>query len=186
MMGSGVNLTTTVIGLGMTATFIVFICARLSDSRSAISEIQLRSDQGPPEHVIRGLEPVVVAAIPAMKYCHEASCSKEDAQCSICLGEYQDKEMLRVMPICHHNFHLICIDVWLQMQSTCPICRLPLNTFEEKLESPFSSSLQVQSAEFTDDRTWLLPFHQHSRSGSNIQAIHETIPAVFGDPNIRT
>ncbi|KAL0904892.1 hypothetical protein M5K25_027052 [Dendrobium thyrsiflorum] len=180
MMGSGLNVVTTVIGFGMSAAFIVFICARLicgrnrsSDSQSAVFEIQFRSDHGLPEHVIHGLEPVVVAAIPTMKYCREAFHSKEDTQCSICLGEYQDKEVLRVMPTCHHKFHLICIDVWLQKHSTCPICRLPLNKPEARLESesPFASSLQVHGAEY--------PFHQHSGSSSSNQEIHETV----GDPH---
>ncbi|KAH0449176.1 hypothetical protein IEQ34_022976 [Dendrobium chrysotoxum] len=190
MMGSGLNVVTTVIGFGMSAAFIVFICARLicgrnrsSDSQSAAFEIQFRSDHGLPEHVIHGLEPVVVAAIPTMKYCREAFHSKEDTQCAICLGEYQDKEVLRVMPTCHHKFHLICIDVWLQKHSTCPICRLPLNKHEARLESPFASSLQVHGAEYTNDHTWFHPFHQHSGSSSSNQEIHETVSTVFGDPN---
>lgn len=103
-------------------------------------------------------------------------------RCSICLGEYQDKEMLRIMPICRHNFHLICIDVWLQKHSTCPICRLPLNMHEARFESPFESSLQVHGVEFSDDRTGLLPIHQRSGSSSSNRETHETVPEGFGDP----
>lgn len=51
MLGSGLNMVTTVIGFGMSATFIVFICARLicgrirsDDSRAATLDIELRSD----------------------------------------------------------------------------------------------------------------------------------------------
>ena len=35
MQGSGLNLVTTVIGFGMSATFIVFVCARLICGRAA-------------------------------------------------------------------------------------------------------------------------------------------------------
>ncbi|CAD6249960.1 unnamed protein product [Miscanthus lutarioriparius] len=35
MLGSGLNLVTTVIGFGMSATFIVFVCARLICGRPA-------------------------------------------------------------------------------------------------------------------------------------------------------
>ncbi|GJN21836.1 hypothetical protein PR202_gb09354 [Eleusine coracana subsp. coracana] len=35
MLGSGLNLVTTVIGFGMSATFIVFVCARLICGRAA-------------------------------------------------------------------------------------------------------------------------------------------------------
>jgi sugar (pentulose or hexulose) kinase len=34
MLGSGLNLVTTVIGFGMSATFIVFVCARLICGRA--------------------------------------------------------------------------------------------------------------------------------------------------------
>lgn len=135
MFGSGMNLITTVIGFGMSATFIVFVCTRIicgrirgSQSRQVFlqSTHESRFDLEQPEQQIRGLEPVIVAAIPTMKFNREAFSSIEDAQCSICLGEYQEKEVLRIMPKCGHNFHLSCIDVWLRKQSTCPVCRLPL------------------------------------------------------------
>ncbi|PKA47748.1 E3 ubiquitin-protein ligase ATL9 [Apostasia shenzhenica] len=164
MLGSGLHLVTTVIGFGMSATFIVFICARLicgrirsSDSRAGAFDIEMRSELELPEHTIRGLEPVAVAAIPTMKYHREASHSKEDAQCSICLAEYEDKEMLRIMPACRHNFHLTCIDVWLQKHSTCPNCRLPLNqTSEASLATPYAETVSYLSM----PDAWLLPSHQ--------------------------
>lgn len=48
-------------------------------------------------------------------------------RCAICLAEYQEKEMLRIMPKCGHSFHLSCIDIWLRKQSTCPVCRLSVH-----------------------------------------------------------
>lgn len=51
MWGSGLNLVTTVIGFGMSAAFIVFVCTRLlcgrirpADSRSTPLNLELRSD----------------------------------------------------------------------------------------------------------------------------------------------
>ncbi|MCL7050729.1 hypothetical protein MKW94_008496 [Papaver nudicaule] len=43
--------------------------------------------------------------------------------CSICLSEYQPKETLKTLPVCNHCFHADCIDVWLHLKSTCPVCR---------------------------------------------------------------
>ncbi|KAI3935136.1 hypothetical protein MKX01_031403 [Papaver californicum] len=43
--------------------------------------------------------------------------------CSICLSEYQPKETLKTLPGCNHCFHADCIDVWLHLKSTCPVCR---------------------------------------------------------------
>ncbi|KAI3923632.1 hypothetical protein MKW98_011262 [Papaver atlanticum] len=48
--------------------------------------------------------------------------SGEDAVCSICLGKYADNEKLRVLP-CSHFFHVDCVDKWLKMNSTCPLCK---------------------------------------------------------------
>ncbi|XP_057541084.1 putative RING-H2 finger protein ATL69 [Amaranthus tricolor] len=43
--------------------------------------------------------------------------------CSICLSEYKPKEIIRCMPDCNHCFHVNCIDQWLKMNPTCPLCR---------------------------------------------------------------
>ncbi|KAF9676536.1 hypothetical protein SADUNF_Sadunf08G0012200 [Salix dunnii] len=43
--------------------------------------------------------------------------------CSICLGDYEDNDMLRLLPDCGHVFHLKCVDCWLKQHSTCPLCR---------------------------------------------------------------
>ncbi|KAJ0961001.1 hypothetical protein J5N97_001036 [Dioscorea zingiberensis] len=120
------HLAAIIIGLLLSTTFIVLICMRLS----AVSprELELRSELGrQPEHTIKGLESIKLATFPTMVYNMEALHSIEDIQCSICLGEYQQNEVLRTMPICGHYFHLVCIDSWLQKQSTCPICRLSLS-----------------------------------------------------------
>ncbi|KAI3419916.1 RING-type domain-containing protein [Psidium guajava] len=45
------------------------------------------------------------------------------SSCSICLGDYKDSDVLRLLPDCHHVFHRKCVDPWLQMRPTCPVCR---------------------------------------------------------------
>ncbi|XP_059644995.1 putative RING-H2 finger protein ATL21A [Cornus florida] len=47
----------------------------------------------------------------------------QDGTCPICLSEYQPKDTLRSIPECNHYFHATCIDEWLGMNSTCPLCR---------------------------------------------------------------
>ncbi|KAI3693990.1 hypothetical protein L1987_76947 [Smallanthus sonchifolius] len=47
----------------------------------------------------------------------------EDAACSICLSEYNVKEIVRCIPECRHCFHAACIDEWLKIKGTCPVCR---------------------------------------------------------------
>ena len=43
-------------------------------------------------------------------------------QCSICFEEYQLNDEVRIMPGCHHLFHVKCIDHWLKrFKGVCPI-----------------------------------------------------------------
>ncbi|KAF3451392.1 hypothetical protein FNV43_RR07487 [Rhamnella rubrinervis] len=48
--------------------------------------------------------------------------SQEDAECCICLSAYDDGAELRELP-CHHHFHCTCIDKWLHINATCPLCK---------------------------------------------------------------
>ncbi|CAN7092068.1 hypothetical protein BRARA_I02302 [Brassica rapa] len=52
----------------------------------------------------------------------ERSLSSEDAECCICLCEYEDGVELRELP-CNHHFHCTCIDKWLHINSRCPLCK---------------------------------------------------------------
>ncbi|KAI3764354.1 hypothetical protein L2E82_14361 [Cichorium intybus] len=47
----------------------------------------------------------------------------DDAVCTICLSEYHVKDTVRCIPECLHCFHAECIDEWLKMNGTCPVCR---------------------------------------------------------------
>ncbi|OMO78666.1 Zinc finger, RING-type [Corchorus capsularis] len=210
MLGSGMNLITTIIGFGMSATFIVFVCTRIicGRIRGAQSRHLLQNDSRidleQPEQQIRGLEPVVVAAIPTVKFNREAFSSIEDAQCSICLGEYQEKEVLRIMPKCGHNFHLSCIDIWLRKQSTCPVCRLPLqqDSFEAKhiirAATTFRVTQTMDSPETSThdhhhhSRQWLLPeltdrsIVNHHHQTNQVQQQHDHVDSATRNPEINT
>ncbi|KAJ0914306.1 putative transcription factor C2H2 family [Helianthus annuus] len=52
----------------------------------------------------------------------EHALSEEDAECCICLCMYDDGAELRELPCCHH-FHTTCIDKWLYINATCPLCK---------------------------------------------------------------
>ncbi|XP_039039375.1 RING-H2 finger protein ATL1-like [Hibiscus syriacus] len=47
--------------------------------------------------------------------------------CVVCLNEFQEHDILRVLPKCNHAFHLDCIDIWLQSNENCPLCRTSIS-----------------------------------------------------------
>lgn len=53
---------------------------------------------------------------------------KEPFDCAICLCEFTQLDMLRLLPMCSHAFHIGCIDKWLVSNSSCPICRGTLHS----------------------------------------------------------
>ncbi|KAI5422013.1 putative RING-H2 finger protein ATL21A [Lathyrus oleraceus] len=59
-----------------------------------------------------------------------------DGCCWICLSEYNSKETVRCIPECKHCFHADCIDEWLRINITCPVCR----------NSPAPSPINVASS----------------------------------------
>ncbi|XVF25040.1 hypothetical protein REPUB_Repub13aG0179500 [Reevesia pubescens] len=48
--------------------------------------------------------------------------SGEDAVCCICLAKYADNDELRELP-CIHIFHVECVDKWLKINASCPLCK---------------------------------------------------------------
>jgi hypothetical protein len=47
---------------------------------------------------------------------------EDEAVCSICLGEYEEGEELRLLG-CLHVFHRQCVDQWLSVSRECPLCK---------------------------------------------------------------
>ncbi|CAA0830666.1 RING-H2 finger protein ATL68 [Striga hermonthica] len=96
-----------------------------------------------------GLDPAVISTYPKIAYASVSGGDRgNDAVCAICLGEYGEKEVLRVLPDCGHRFHVMCVDAWLKMRASCPVCR------SSPLPTPMSTPLQevVPLAQHTTHR----------------------------------
>ncbi|KAI4355681.1 hypothetical protein L6164_004428 [Bauhinia variegata] len=52
----------------------------------------------------------------------ERTISGEDAACCICLAKYVDNDELKELP-CFHVFHVVCVDKWLKINASCPLCK---------------------------------------------------------------
>ncbi|OIV92928.1 hypothetical protein TanjilG_20590 [Lupinus angustifolius] len=64
-----------------------------------------------------------VESLPVKLYTKLNKHQEDDAQCYICLVEYEDGDSMRILP-CRHEFHRTCIDKWLtEVHRVCPLCR---------------------------------------------------------------
>ena len=72
-----------------------------------------------------GLQPSVISSIRVCKY-KSGDGLVEGTECSVCLGEFEEDESLRLLPKCSHAFHIPCIDTWLRSHTNCPMCRAPI------------------------------------------------------------
>ncbi|XVF11060.1 hypothetical protein REPUB_Repub07fG0236900 [Reevesia pubescens] len=83
-----------------------------------------------------GLDPDLIQAFPTFKYStvKEFGREKYGLECAICLGEFNDEDVLRLLTICYHVFHKECVDLWLESHKSCPVCRGELDVPRKSLE----------------------------------------------------
>lgn len=175
-MSSSLNLIMTIIGFAMSIMFIIFVFSRLLCVRLNTRGLQatgINGEFGMLERGINGMEPSVVATFLTVKYNHDLFTSREDALCTICLSEYQGKDILRILPICGHNFHINCIDLWLRQNSTCPVCRVSVRDSDDKRIPSLPLNTELQSSYNSGTISSGVSEHSHASLNSRgAQSIH--------------
>jgi len=75
----------------------------------------------------RGADESVLAGLSSEVYA-DGRFPKDDSACAICAESYVAGQPIRVLPCPSHmhHFHLECIDKWLRVNASCPICRFRL------------------------------------------------------------
>ncbi|XP_020236337.1 RING-H2 finger protein ATL70 [Cajanus cajan] len=129
--GMGIGISIGILLLITTITLTSYFCTR-AQVPTAPAPRRSSTGGGPqflePHHTIVdvGLDEATIMNYPKMLY-SEAKLRKSNStaatSCSICLGDYKSSDLLRVLPDCEHVFHLKCIDPWLRLNPTCPLCR---------------------------------------------------------------
>ncbi|KAE8685126.1 RING-H2 finger protein ATL68 [Hibiscus syriacus] len=114
---------TIVIALGFLVLLASYICCRSSSSSRAFSpnsdgiilpRIIFVAEDEDNENAVVGLAQAVINSYPKFQF---------------------NSEMLRMMPECRHYFHVPCLDAWLRLNGSCPVCR------NSPLPTPLSTPL---------------------------------------------
>ncbi|KAL5078291.1 hypothetical protein RYX36_017275 [Vicia faba] len=139
-LGYGIAIAVSILVLISTIMLASYICVRLksqshrnsfhfdtrlgtiSINQNIINGSGIRSEPSGP--FILGLKKPEVESYPKMILGESLRLPKpNEGLCSICLNDYLPKEMIRCVPDCQHCFHAECVDEWLRMSATCPLCR---------------------------------------------------------------
>ncbi|XP_010266503.1 PREDICTED: putative RING-H2 finger protein ATL21A isoform X2 [Nelumbo nucifera] len=120
------------IGVGMPAMMCAvgmacYVCSKVKyygGRRNANRDSASSTVTPQPTIVVMGLDGATIESYPKLVLGESRRLPKpDDNSCPICLSEYRPNETLRSIPECKHCFHADCIDEWLKINATCPLCR---------------------------------------------------------------
>ncbi|XP_077234730.1 RING/U-box superfamily protein [Tasmannia lanceolata] len=109
---------------------IVYICRFVLEYVSNASWLRATGGTSPSSDGPRGLHPSIISSFPTFLYSSvkDLRQGKSDLECAVCLSEFCDDDVLRVLTVCSHVFHPECIDLWLGSHTNCPVCRRELDS----------------------------------------------------------
>lgn len=146
--GYGIGVSLGLLILITTILLASYYCTRTGLSTTAVIQRNANRSPQPPEEaavVDIGLDQETITSYPKLLY-SEAKLQKNDSTascCSICLADYKNSDVLRLLPDCGHLFHLKCVDPWLRLHPTCPVCRTsPIPT---PLSTPLAEQVPLAS-----------------------------------------
>ncbi|CAN4111450.1 unnamed protein product [Withania somnifera] len=104
-----------------------YIClgySRFSHMATAIQHITTRTTLAPQPAAATGLDNSTIESYTKVVLGESRRVLGPNHEtCPICLAEYHPKEIVKCIPECEHCFHAECIDEWLKINGTCPVCR---------------------------------------------------------------
>jgi hypothetical protein len=131
-LGYGMAIAISILVLISAIMFASYLCVRikshgLRDSfrlESIHHQNNTNNNSVQPSPFILGLEKPMIEAYPKMILGESRRLPKpNESPCAICLTDYLPKDTIRCVPDCQHCFHADCVDEWLRMSATCPLCR---------------------------------------------------------------
>ncbi|KAG0519576.1 hypothetical protein BDA96_09G275200 [Sorghum bicolor] len=89
-----------------------------------------------------GVPKQVIESLPFFRFATLRG-ARQGMECSVCLARFDDADLLRLLPRCHHAFHLDCVDRWLQSSASCPLCRTSVDADDATLGLKYPSSARI-------------------------------------------
>ncbi|XP_057972181.1 RING-H2 finger protein ATL70-like [Malania oleifera] len=129
--GYAIGVSVGILLLITTITLASYFCTRTYPPAVPALPPPLRAAPEDAVAVEVGLDEATILSYPKLLYSEAVKLrgiSKEEdstsaACCSICLADYKGTDVLRLLPDCSHLFHHKCVDPWLRLHPTCPVCR---------------------------------------------------------------
>ncbi|KAG5621595.1 hypothetical protein H5410_006813 [Solanum commersonii] len=109
------------------------------------------------EPILEGQLPASIASIKAIPMVKVLG---EGIDCSICLSNFEIGEEAKEMH-CKHHFHSICIDKWLGINGSCPICRYKMPVDEQCEEKDKDEIGDDGGSDMEEDRVMLIEVGVH-------------------------
>ncbi|XP_010263056.1 PREDICTED: RING-H2 finger protein ATL70-like [Nelumbo nucifera] len=125
--GYGIGISVGILLAITTITLASYFCTH-NDQMPSSDQPQRRSAQRSGQHTVtieEGVDAATLLSYPKLLYSQAKLRSNDSTAscCSICLADYKNTDVLRLLPGCGHLFHLNCVDPWLRLRPTCPVCR---------------------------------------------------------------
>ncbi|KAJ7550141.1 hypothetical protein O6H91_07G085400 [Diphasiastrum complanatum] len=153
----GIAIAVGIVVMVSTIMLASYICVRIQGRRQSIVSDQRFRATGTGGHlqyqniagewVIGGLDEATLEAYPKIVFSPLHPLPHAEAtSCSICLSDYKEEELLKLLPDCRHVFHAQCIDCWLLLHATCPMCRsspLPTPLQTTPISTPLSEFIPL-------------------------------------------
>ncbi|MEQ2209308.1 hypothetical protein XENOCAPTIV_028279, partial [Xenoophorus captivus] len=86
------------------------------------SVVSLQSGLLPKQDVLKRMSSLKTKTYRQPKPWCDPTQQTETENCAVCLEPFNNNQCLRVLP-CLHEYHRECIDPWLLLQQTCPLCK---------------------------------------------------------------
>ncbi|KQJ97699.1 RING-H2 finger protein ATL74 [Brachypodium distachyon] len=113
------------------------------------------------------LRPADAASLPVVPYAG-ATTKGQERDCPVCLEEFGDDDGVKVVPACGHVFHAACIDRWLGVRNSCPVCRCAVVCYCAAAGDGRDASVAAGAGDGDDDQEVVL-----ERVVAMIEAIRE-------------